>query len=104
LLHYTMRQGLGVYILLCLLAAFLSFSCATSERPRRIRDLSADQLNEMVKRKVPLVLVDTRTEYEYRQGHLPGALSVPPHRFNVLDALIPPDKGVETVFYCRGFG
>jgi predicted sulfurtransferase len=98
-----MRRGLGVVILLCLLAAFLSFSCATSEQPRRIRDLSAGRLNEMMERKIPLVLVDTRTEYEYRQGHLPGAISIPPHRFDVLDALLPPDKGVEIVFYCRGF-
>ncbi len=73
-------------------------------RARRIRDLSGDELSEMMKRNVPLVLVDTRTDYEYRQGHLPGALSIPRHRFDVLDSLIPPDKGAQIVFYCRGFG
>ncbi len=99
-----MKQGLGVFIPLCLLAAFLSFSCATSERPRLVRDVRSDEIKGMMERRTPLVLVDTRTEYEYRQGRLPGAISIPPHRFGVLDTLIPPDKGVEIVFYCRGFG
>jgi len=98
-----MRRGLGVYICLCFPAGFLSFSCATGGEPRRIRDVGGNELSGMMKRKAPLVLVDTRTEYECRQGHLPGALSVPRHRFDVLDGLIPPDKGVEIVFYCRGF-
>lgn len=97
-----MRRGSGIHILLCFLAAFLSFSCATTEQPGRIRNLSSDQLNKMMERKAPLVLVDVRTEYEYRQGHLPGAINIPPYRFNDLDKLLPPDKGAEIVFYCRG--
>ncbi|MGD0232247.1 MAG: rhodanese-like domain-containing protein [Syntrophorhabdales bacterium] len=100
-----MKRGPHVYISLCLLAALLSFSCATAGLPPRpVRDLSADQLKQIIEQRRALVVVDTRTEYEYRQGHLPGAINIPPHRFDALAALLPSDKTVELVFYCRGFG
>ena len=66
--------------------------------------MRADEVGGMIGRNAPVVLVDTRTEYEYRLGHLPGAISVPPYRFSDLDTLLPPDKEIEIVFYCRGFG
>jgi rhodanese-related sulfurtransferase len=98
-----MRQGLSVSILLCL-AAFLAFSCAAGGLLAPIPDVTADQLHGMIARKAPVVLVDTRSEYEYRKDHLPGAILIPPYRFNDLNTLLPADKGAELVFYCRGVG
>jgi len=99
-----MRQGLGVHLLMCVVAFFLCFSCAMSEQPRRIRNVSTDELNRMIEGKIPLVLIDTRNEYEYKKGHLPGAISMAPYRFKEMGELLPPDKSIEVVFYCRGLG
>lgn len=46
-----------------------------------------------------VVVVDVRPEAEYAAGHLPGAISVPPDRLELLDEL-PADRDV--VAYCRG--
>lgn len=50
-----------------------------------------------------VVILDVRPEAEYRAGHIPGAVSVPPDQLHRLDDVvseISPD--VEFVAYCRG--
>ncbi len=98
-----MQRGLNSGILLCL-TAFLIFGCAAGGVLAPIPDVSAEQLNEMIARKAPLLLVDTRTEYEYKKAHLPGAICIAPYRFNDLNTLLPADKSVPIIFYCRGVG
>jgi rhodanese-related sulfurtransferase len=54
-------------------------------------------------RERDLVLIDVRPAAEYVSGHLPGAISVPPDRPELLDDLVsnlPPED--EIVAYCRG--
>ena len=69
---------------------------------RPIGNLSPEQLKSLVDRKAPMVLVDSRTEYEFRQGRIPGAILVPPEKFENLATLLPADKGMHLIFYCRG--
>lgn len=45
------------------------------------------------------LVVDVRPEAEYRAGHLPGAILIPPDQLELLDDL-PDDRDV--VAYCRG--
>ena len=50
-----------------------------------------------------VVVLDVRPEAEYRAGHIPGAVSVPPdelHRLEYVLSQIPPDAQI--VAYCRG--
>ena len=50
-----------------------------------------------------VVILDVRPETEFRAGHIPGAVSVPPHDFPRLEQVlgqVPPDA--EIVAYCRG--
>lgn len=51
-----------------------------------------------------LVLIDARHEQAFAQGHLPGALSFPLHRFDrdlpAIEAALQPGK--KTVIYCSG--
>ncbi|MBI3391768.1 MAG: metalloregulator ArsR/SmtB family transcription factor [Nitrospirae bacterium] len=51
-------------------------------------------------RKGEVVVLDVRPEEEYRAGHLPGALSVPPGEVERRLASLPRDR--EIVAYCRG--
>lgn len=84
------------------------FACAT-EKPvsgpaqrQGVGNVKAEQLKALIDRKAEMVLVDTRTEYEFKQGRIPGAINIPPHRFRSLSEILPRDKSVHLVFYCRG--
>ena len=91
------------FVLALLLVAFVP-SCAPRAVLMPVKDLTAGQLKEMIDGGSGLVLVDTRTEYEYGQGRLPGSISIPPYRFKELGTLLPSDKDAEIVFDCRGRG
>jgi predicted sulfurtransferase len=57
-----------------------------------------------------LLLVDTRQEWEYRTGHIKGAVNFPMeptgwsrwHKADALKALLGPDKDRKVIFYCAG--
>jgi predicted sulfurtransferase len=101
-----MQHCRRVYIFALLVTAFFVSSCAQvpTAPTRPVGALSAEQLKKLIDAKSALFLVDTRTEYEFRKGRIPGAVNIPPHRFDSLASLLPSDKGAHLVFYCRGSG
>jgi len=66
--------------------------------------ISAEDLKKMMDAKKQIVLVDSRTEQEFAQGHIPKAINLPPEKVNGIGALLPKSKTVPLVFYCRGAG
>ncbi len=84
--------------------AAILVSCATAPPSRPVKNITTDQLKRLLDEHAVLLLVDTRTEYEYRKGHIPGAVLISPDKFDVLATLLPQDKNVHLVFYCRGSG
>lgn len=46
-------------------------------------------------------LIETLPPYEYRRGHLPGAINIPSNQIGELSASALPDKSAEVVLYCR---
>ncbi len=99
-----MKRCRLVYIFLSILPALLAVSCATGERSRGIGEVKAEQLKSMLDRGPGVVVVDNRSEYEYRQGRIPGSILIPSHLFPNMKTLLPADKNTEMVFYCRGSG
>jgi rhodanese-related sulfurtransferase len=97
-----MKRTCHSYLLFAAIALLLS-SCATAPASRPIRNVTAEQLQGLLDQHA-LTLVDTRTEYEFRKGHIPGAVLISPDKFDDLARLLPRDKGVHLVFYCRGSG
>lgn len=65
----------------------------------KLDPISADQLMEM-SQNGEVIIVDVRPEKEYRQGHIPHAINIPPEdlgrRLNELD------NSKTIVAYCRG--
>ena len=58
------------------------------------------ELKWRMDRAEPFVLMEILPEEEYRKGHLPGALSVPPERVADLVPELVRDRDLETVLYC----
>jgi phage shock protein E len=47
------------------------------------------------------ILVDVRTEEEYVEGHIPGAILLPVDELEDLAPIRIPDKGATYIVYCR---
>jgi hypothetical protein len=78
------------------------FFVASCEFDNDLREIKAEELKKMMDQKVPFLLVDTRSEYEYREVRIPGAVNIPQQQFKHLDELLPKDKAFPIVFYCSG--
>ncbi|HEX2966758.1 MAG TPA: rhodanese-like domain-containing protein [Syntrophorhabdaceae bacterium] len=86
--------------LLIIASAFLAF-CGSS----KAQEVTTEELRAMMDRQTgSLLIVDTRTEFEYKQGRIPGSINISEEKFYNLDALLPPEKNTKLVFYCGGAG
>ncbi len=101
--YITLMHRLSAQLILTIIGMLALHACATAPPPpRSTGNLSAEQVKALLDRKARMTLVDTRTEYEFRKGHIPGSINIPPHKFPVMGGLLPPDRGAHLVFYCRG--
>ena len=67
-----------------------------------VRLVSLDELRRRFDAGVPMVLVDVREKDEFRQGYLPGAISVPRGFLEMQIEQRVPDKSAPVVLYCAG--
>ena len=66
-------------------------------------NLTAKEVNKRIEQHEKVLIVDARTEEEYRQGHVPTAVNIPPTKFISIGNYLPQDKGLPIIFYCRGY-
>jgi adenylyltransferase/sulfurtransferase len=80
-----------------------SFQDIMSEARKEIPEVSAQQVNELLKNngKSPVVL-DVRESDEWRQGHLEGAISLPRGFLEIKVESAVPDRNTPIVAYCAG--
>ncbi len=67
-----------------------------------IRTVSLEELKARLDAEEPVVLVDVREKEEYRQGYIPGAISVPRGFLEMQIEKAVPDKHAPVVLYCAG--
>jgi rhodanese-related sulfurtransferase len=87
-------------LLLSIIILLISASCG----PANANNVNAEELKKMMSENTRLLVVDTRTEYEYKLGHIPKAINISQEKFYMLDTLLPNEKDTPIVFYCRGVG
>jgi len=88
-----------IVLLAIFFVAMLSYASAES-----FKNITADELKDILDKKTKLVLVDARTESEYSQGHIPKAVNIPPEKVGLISELLPKNKKTLIVFYCKGVG
>lgn len=66
--------------------------------------IGADEVKKLIDGKKNVVIVDARTETEFREGHLPTAINIPPEKLSQTGNYLPKSKNTPLVFYCRGVG
>ena len=99
--HSTRRIGMLAGLLLALLVG-LAGCGASAPRPPQNQDevprISPAQLKERLDGGEDVLVVDARSEGEYAEQHIPGAISVPLTQVEARLDEFPRDK--EIVFYC----
>ncbi len=90
----------GLFILLSALPFLLIASCD----PTNIRNVSSEELKKMIDGGQKFILVDTRSDLEYRQGTIQGAINIPQEKFAAIEESLPRDKDAPLIFFCRGYG
>lgn len=88
-------------IVLIVISLLFILSYAAAEDFKSIR---ADELKNMLDKRTKLVLVDARTQQEFSQGHIPPAVNIPPEKIGSIGTMLPKNKKIMAVFYCRGAG
>jgi rhodanese-related sulfurtransferase len=63
--------------------------------------MQASELLERINSKTAPVVVDTRSEFEFRRGHIPGAINAPVRKIMLNRASLPQDKAREMVVHCE---
>jgi rhodanese-related sulfurtransferase len=84
---------------------FLAAVTIASAQPRAVTDLSAEELQQLRTQTANVQIIDVRTEREFYAGHIPGAINISSrasNQFRSLSLLLPQDKEIPLVFYCRG--
>jgi rhodanese-related sulfurtransferase len=86
-----------------LFVALLLTSTAAWAQNYNFPNLTADDVIKRIVQSEKLLVVDARTEDEYRQGHIPHAINIPPSQFNIIRNHLPQNKSLPIIFYCRGY-
>jgi rhodanese-related sulfurtransferase len=86
-----------------LIVALLLTSAAAWAQNYNFPNLTADDVAKRIVQSEKLLVVDARTEEEYRQGHIPDAVNISPSQFKLIGNHLPQDKSLPIIFYCRGY-
>jgi len=87
-----------------LVAIFLLLMAVAYAAAAEYGIMSVEELKKIVDVKKQLTIVDARTEKEFRDGHIPMAVNIPPEKLIDIATLLPKDKNRLIIFYCRGAG
>ena len=64
-----------------------------------VETVERKEIRWLIDRAEPCVLIETLPEADFRQGHLPGAVCVPPDRVVDLVPELYPDRSLEIIVY-----
>ena len=91
-------------LMFLLLAAVLLTACAqTTENHREgvYVNITAEEAKEIMDSQEGYIILDVRTQEEYDQGHIPGAILIPDTEIEARAEQELPDKDQLLLVYCR---
>jgi len=100
-----MKQITKSIIAICLLIPFLS--CAQNKQQDKTtpaaeyHKISAEEAKKMLDENSKIILLDVRSEPEYKEKHIHGATLLPLPELGSKAATVLPDKDAVILVYCR---
>jgi rhodanese-related sulfurtransferase len=99
-----MSKTIGFLMAVCLLMAFEG--CAQSDKKNsetkkiEYRSISADEAKKMMDANPNAIILDVRSEGEYKDSHIKGAVLLPLDDIQAKAAEVLPDKNALILVYC----
>ncbi len=79
-----------------------TFDQLMSEARKEIKELSVDEVQQLVSKNGKYLLLDVREKEEYREGHLDGSVSIPRGFLEMRVESAIPEKSTPIIAYCAG--
>lgn len=84
------------------LVFLLAFSgCSIREKGSVYMNINAEKAKEMMENLEEFVLLDARSEEEFSEGHIPGAIVIPHDEISERAEEEIPNKDIPVFVYCR---
>lgn len=87
--------------ILCLLLAALLLPAACAEPALGYRQITQEEAAELMAGEEAYILLDVRTQEEYDEGHIPGAINIPNEEIGTAEPEELPDREQMILVYCR---
>ena len=87
-----------------LAAVILRCACGASPKSQQeaaVLNITAEEAKKLMASERDYVILDVRTQEEYDQGHIPGAVLIPDYEIKQSAQDILPDKDQLILVYCR---
>lgn len=91
-------------LVLCIVSLFMLISltaCSADNAPSTYISISAAEAKELMDSKNGYIILDVRTENEFAEGHIPGAILIPDYDIEECAEAMLPDKKQLILVYCR---
>ena len=92
----------GVILLAGILSILLCACAGTKESKEAVyMNITAEEAKKIMDTESEYVVLDVRTEEEFAQGHIPGAMLIPDYAIREEADKALPDKDALILVYCR---
>lgn len=89
------------YLIAAVCLALALAGCAPGNEPSAFRQVNAQTAMELMQTEENAQIVDVRTEAEYAEGHIPGAICIPNESIGTDPVPELPDLDQTILVYCR---
>ena len=87
--------------ILILIAVLLLYGCTKTKREITYTQISQAEAKRIMEEETGYLIVDVRTEEEYAEGHIPGAINIPTESITDTKPEQLPDQKQKLLVYCR---
>ena len=87
--------------LIILATLFSLFGCLNSKNDVSYQHITADEAKALMDSEEGYIILDVRTDVEFAEGHIPGAILIPDYEIKKRAEEILTDKDQLILVYCR---
>ena len=90
-----------IWILMLMILLLLAGCAAPEQDMPDYRQISMEEAMKLMETEQGYIILDVRSQEEFDQGHIPGAILIPDTEINARAEEVLPDKDQLILVYCR---